>query len=144
MCFSPREQFIRKHSCFVELYNAIPKYQRGNCDNEDLQFLTEQCGTKISNSNWDKQHFIKIRGQIDNVINVRNRLTFLRLWSDPKHGSNIKHLRIWQSVHLPDIKVHFAHKLRVETLLVLKYVKKKLLIHLTCHNTLMLRNQISR
>ncbi|CAG2192527.1 unnamed protein product [Mytilus edulis] len=102
---SPREQFIRKHSCFVELYNAIPKYQRGNCDNEDLQFLTEQCGIKISNSNWDKQHFIKIRGQIDNVINVRNRLTFLRLWSDPKHGSNIKHLRIWQSVHLPDIKV---------------------------------------
>ncbi|CAC5414798.1 unnamed protein product [Mytilus coruscus] len=102
---NPRERFIRKHSCFVQLYNAIPKYQRDKCENEDLKFLTEQCGIKISNSNWNEQHFIEIRGEIDNKLNMRDRLTFLRLWSDPKHGSNIKILRIWHSVHLPDIKV---------------------------------------
>lgn len=94
--------------CFVELYNAIPKYQRDKCENEDLKFLTEQCGIKISNSNWQEQHFIEIIGEIDNKINMRDRLTFLRLWSDPKHGSNIKHLGIWKSVHLPDIKVIYS------------------------------------
>ncbi|VDI18310.1 Hypothetical predicted protein [Mytilus galloprovincialis] len=102
---SRREKSIRENLCFVELYNAIPKYQRDKCENEDLKFLTEQCGIKISNSNWQEQHFIEIIGQIDNKINMRDRLTFLRLWSDPKHGSNIKHLGIWKSVHVPDIKV---------------------------------------
>ncbi|XP_071143816.1 von Willebrand factor D and EGF domain-containing protein-like isoform X1 [Mytilus edulis] len=102
---SPAEQFFREKSCFVDLYNAIPKYQKDDCASKDLQFLTQKCKVRISNSNWNKQHYVEIRGEVDQKVNIRNRLTFLRLWSDAFHASTITNLGIWNNVHLPDIKV---------------------------------------
>lgn len=73
---------------------------------DDIQFVTQQCGIKISHSKWNKRHHITVKGEADNKVNIRDRLTHLRLWSDPQHKPvDVNVLDIWDSVYLPDVKV---------------------------------------
>lgn len=93
------------------LVNGLPAYQNDGkqCVNgitkDGLIFKSEQCGITFSHSNWQQKQVIKIFGQIDQLVNVKDRIVFLRLYNDEGLVSPNEPIWYWKNIHLPDIKV---------------------------------------
>ncbi|CAC5390509.1 unnamed protein product [Mytilus coruscus] len=102
---------IRQNNCILVLLNGVPDYQLNDkkCKNGITQdgviFKSETCGIKFSHSNWQKKQMIKIMGQTDQLINVRDRIVFLRLYNSDE-VTPLEEIIYWKNIHLPDIKVY--------------------------------------
>ncbi|XP_076072003.1 uncharacterized protein LOC143043707 [Mytilus galloprovincialis] len=94
------------------LVNALPAYQKDGkqcvdgITKDGLIFKSERCGITFSHSNWQQKQVIKIFGQIDQLVNVKDRIVFLRLYNDEDIVHPNEPIWYWKNIHLPDIKVY--------------------------------------
>ncbi|CAG2217339.1 unnamed protein product [Mytilus edulis] len=102
---------IKQNSCLLVLLNGVPDYQvnEEECVNgitaDGIVFISDLCGIKFSHSNWKEKQTIKIFGQTDQLVNVQDRIIFLRLYNGDKVEPSDPIL-YWKNIHLPDIKVY--------------------------------------
>ncbi|VDI60923.1 Hypothetical predicted protein [Mytilus galloprovincialis] len=102
---------IKLKTCQLVLLNGVPDYQGDGekCANgiteDGLIFNSQLCGIKFSHSNWQEKQVIKIVGQIDQLVNVKDRIVFLRLYNTKDILPN-EPIWYWKYIHLPDIKVY--------------------------------------
>jgi hypothetical protein len=66
-------------------------------------FESESCGVKFSHATWQDQQVVTINGQSDLLVNINDRIVFLRLYNSDAVEPNTKY---WSNIHLPDIKVY--------------------------------------
>jgi hypothetical protein len=110
-----RSESIKNHiqsvECLLVLLNGIPSYQTENdpCLNgiskDGIIFESESCGVKFSYANWQEPQVVKINGQSDLLVNINDRIVFLRLYN-ADDVTPITDLIYWKNIHLPDIKVY--------------------------------------
>ena len=112
--FSTKEQIdtIKKNACALHLVTGIPKYQTDDekCKNgisdDGLIFNSQYCGIRFSHTDWNKTIYVELKGAADGTVNIKNRIVFLRLYNNATIlEPNKDTLYMWNSIHLPDIKV---------------------------------------
>lgn len=92
------------------LLNGVPSYQtngkqcRNGISDDGLIFNSETCGIKFSHADWREKQIVKIMGQTDQLVNIKDRIVFLRLYNSDE-VTPIQDLLYWKNIHLPDIKV---------------------------------------
>lgn len=106
---------IKKDSCALHLLTGIPKYQTDQTDNkgcidgisdDGLIFDSQYCGIEFTHTDWDKTVNVELTGASDDIVNIKDRIVFLRLYNNPKIlEPNRNVLYMWNGIHLPDIKV---------------------------------------
>lgn len=111
-----RSEAIKNHiqsvECMLVLLNGIPSYQNENvpCENgiskDGIIFESELCGIRFSHANWQEPQVVKINGQSDLLVNINDRIVFLRLYN-ADNVKPIKDLMYWRNIHLHDIKVWY-------------------------------------
>lgn len=111
-----RSEVIQNHiqsvECMLVLSNGIPSYQKENdqCVNgiskDGIIFESKSCGVRFSHATWQEPQVVKINGQSDLLVNINDRIVFLRLYNSDK-VKPIKDLMYWSNIHLPDIKVWY-------------------------------------
>ena len=100
---------IQSGECLLVLFNGIPLYQTDKklCANkiskDGIIFESESCGVKFSHATWQDQQVVTINGQSDLLVNINDRIVFLRLYNADAVEPNTKY---WSNIHLPDIKVY--------------------------------------
>ena len=106
-----RKNYIQSVECLLVLLNGIPSYQTENdqcvngISNDGINFESESCGVKFSHANWQEPQVVKINGQSDLLVNINDRIVFLRLYN-ADDVTPITDLIYWKNIHLPDIKVY--------------------------------------
>lgn len=104
---------IKQNSCLLVILNGVPDYQHDQVNEEKcvngktvdgIVFKPDRCGIKFSHSNWKEKQTIKIFGQTDQLVNVQDRIIFLRLYNADDVAPTDPIL-YWKNIHLPDIKV---------------------------------------
>lgn len=88
-----------------------PYYQSSavdTCQNikstEAFLFNENKCGIVISSNSWNESNVLNVTGNIDNLINERDREIYIRLGNIGK-GDDPSRSRAWDNVTIPDIKV---------------------------------------
>ncbi|XP_063436540.1 von Willebrand factor D and EGF domain-containing protein-like [Mytilus trossulus] len=109
-----------KSGCFVGLYNGVPKYQSTDdnevvCSDEsfvqsNLEFDEQECRLTIPHVGWSNSYFINVTGVSDGIVNKVDRIVFLRLYTTIDHANKEDILKIWNSIHLPDLKIYISDK----------------------------------
>ncbi|XP_052084362.1 uncharacterized protein LOC127721632 [Mytilus californianus] len=109
-----------KSGCYVGLYNGVPKYQSTAnnevvCSDETfvqtkLEFAQQNCRLKIPHVGWSSSYFINVTGVSDGIVNKVDRIVFLRLYTTIDRANKKDGLQIWNSIHLPDIKIYISDK----------------------------------
>lgn len=96
-------------SCKTVIYMLTPYYQSSvvdTCQNiqstEAVLFNDNKCGIVISSNTWRESKVLNMTGNIDNLINERDREIYIRLGINGKGGDPFK---AWDNVTMPDIKV---------------------------------------
>lgn len=86
-----------------------PYYQSSpvdSCQNiqstEAVLFNENKCGIVISSNTWRESKVLNVTGNIDNLINERDREIYIRLGNNGPGGDPF---RAWDNVTMPDIKV---------------------------------------
>lgn len=86
-----------------------PYYQSSavdTCQNiqstEAVLFNENKCGIVISSNTWRESKVLNMTGNIDNLINERDREIYIRLGNNGQGGDPF---RAWDNVTMPDIKV---------------------------------------
>lgn len=87
-----------------------PYYQSSavdTCQNiqstEAVLFNENRCGIVISSNTWNESKVLSVTGNIDNLINERDREIYIRLGN----GQGSDPSRAWDYVNIPDIKVGY-------------------------------------
>lgn len=103
---------IKKDSCVLHLLTGIPQYQtddqkcKDGISDDGLIFNTQYCGIEFTHTDWDKTVNVELTGSSDDIVNIKDRIVFLRLYNNPnKVEPNRNALYMWNGIHLPDIKV---------------------------------------
>ena len=102
--------YRKKQGCLLVLLNGVPTYQtngkqcRNGISDDGLVFNSETCGIKFSHADWREKQIVKITGQTDQLVNIKDRIVFLRLYNSDE-VTPIQDLLYWKNIHLPDIKV---------------------------------------
>lgn len=96
-------------NCKTVVYMLTPYYQSSvveTCQNiqstEAVLFNENRCGIVISSNTWRESKVLNVTGNIDNLINERDREIYIRLGINGKGGDPFK---AWDNVTMPDIKV---------------------------------------
>lgn len=86
-----------------------PYYQSSavdTCQNiqssQPVLFKENKCGIVISSNSWRESKVLNMIGNIDNLINERDREIYIRLGNNGQGGDPFK---AWDNVTMPDIKV---------------------------------------
>ena len=109
-----KKKYIQSVECLLVLLNGIPSYQTENdqcvngISNDGIIFESESCGVKFSHATRQDQQVVKINGQSDLLVNINDRIVFLRLFN-ADDVTPITDLIYWKNIHLPDIKVYGIH-----------------------------------
>lgn len=69
---------------------------------EAVLFNDNKCGIVISSNTWRESKVLNITGNIDNLINERDREIYIRLGNNGQGGDPFK---AWDNVTMPDFKV---------------------------------------
>lgn len=101
-----------ENSCKTVIYMLTPNYQSSavdSCQNiqstEAVLFEQNQCGIAISSSTWRDPKELTVTGNIDNLINERDREIYIRLGNNGPGGDPNG---AWDNVTMPDIKVYIS------------------------------------
>lgn len=103
-------QQLAKDECVINLLAGIPNYQTNpsQCNNEitdsGLVFENHLCGIAFSYDNWNETKYLQLYGAVDNKINIKDRIVFLRLYNPLISNANAS-LFMWRNIVLPDVKV---------------------------------------
>lgn len=96
-------------NCKTAIYMLTPYYQSSavdTCQNiqstEPVLFNKNKCGIVISSNTWRELKVLNVTGNIDNLINERDREIYIRLGNNGNGGDPF---RAWDNVTIPDIKV---------------------------------------
>lgn len=96
-------------NCKTVIYMLTPYYQSSvvdTCQNiqstEAVLFKENKCGIVISSNTWRESKVLNVTGNIDNLINERDREIYIRLGNNGPGGDPF---RAWDNVTMPDIKV---------------------------------------
>lgn len=96
-------------NCKTVIYMLTPYYQSSvvdTCQNiqstEAVLFKENKCGIVISSNTWRESKVLSVTGNIDNLINERDREIYIRLGNNGPGGDPF---RAWDNVIMPDIKV---------------------------------------
>lgn len=96
-------------NCKTAIYMLTPYYQSSavdTCQNiqstEAVLFNENKCGIVISSNTWNESKVLSVTGNIDNLINIRDREIYIRLGNNGQRGDSS---RAWDNVTIPDIKV---------------------------------------
>lgn len=96
-------------NCKTAIYMLTPYYQSSavdTCQNiqstEAVLFNENKCGIVISSNTWRESKVLNMTGNIDNLINERDREIYIRLGNNGQGGDPF---RAWDNVTMPDIKV---------------------------------------
>ncbi|XP_076070432.1 von Willebrand factor D and EGF domain-containing protein-like isoform X1 [Mytilus galloprovincialis] len=106
----PFLQQLAKDECVINLLAGIPNYQTrpSQCNNEitdsGLVFENQLCGIAFSYDNWNETQHLQLYGAVDNKINIKDRIVFLRLYNPLISQANAS-LFMWRNIVLPDVKV---------------------------------------
>lgn len=99
-------------SCKTVIYMLTPYYQSSvvdTCQNiqstEAVIFKENKCGIVISSNTWRESKVLNVTGNIDNLINERDREIYIRLGNNGPGGDPF---RAWDNVTMPDIKVYIS------------------------------------
>lgn len=96
-------------NCKTAIYMLTPYYQPSavdTCQNiqstEAVLFNENKCGIVISSNTWRELKVLNVTGNIDNLINEKNREIYIRLGHN---GLGNDPSGAWDNVTIPDIKV---------------------------------------
>lgn len=99
-------------NCKTVIYMLTPYYQSSvvdTCQNiqstEAVLFKENKCGIVISSNTWRESKVLNVTGNIDNLINERDREIYIRLGNNGPGGDPF---RAWDNVIMPDIKVYIS------------------------------------
>lgn len=100
---------LYEKNCKTAIYMLTPYYQSSpvdTCQNiqstEAVLFNENKCGIVISSNTLNKSKVLSMTGNIDNLINERDREIYNRLGNNGQGGDSS---RAWDNVTIPDIKV---------------------------------------
>lgn len=96
-------------NCKTAIYILTPYYQPSavdTCQNiqstEAVLFNENKCGIVISSNTWRELKVLNVTGNIDNLINEKDREIYIRLGHN---GLGNDPSGAWDNVTIPDIKV---------------------------------------
>lgn len=100
-------------NCITAIYMLTPYYYQSSavdtCQNikstEALLFNKNKCGIIISSNTWNESKVLNVTGNIDNLINERDREIYIRLGHN---GQGNDPSGAWDNVTIPDIKVYIS------------------------------------
>lgn len=100
-------------NCKTAIYMLTPYYYQSSavdtCQNiqstEAVLFNENKCGIVISSNTWRELKVLNVTGNIDNLINEKDREIYIRLGINGKGGDPS---RAWDNVTIPDIKVYIS------------------------------------
>lgn len=99
-------------NCITAIYMLTPYYQSSavdTCQNiqstEPVLFNKNKCGIVISSNTWNESKVLNVTGNIDNLINERDREIYIRLGHN---GLGNDPSGAWDNVTIPDIKVYIS------------------------------------
>ncbi|XP_062588306.1 von Willebrand factor D and EGF domain-containing protein-like [Saccostrea cucullata] len=100
--------------CDGLIYLLTPIYQSSiqqctNFSNSDvISFEENHCGILVKGLSWNSTVRLNVTGNVDNLINIADRETNIRLGTTTTNGMDPS--RVWDNITMPDIKVYVSDK----------------------------------
>ncbi|XP_061187357.1 von Willebrand factor D and EGF domain-containing protein-like [Saccostrea echinata] len=101
-------------NCDALIYLLTPTYQSNiqqctNFSNSDvISFKENHCGMLVKGTSWNSTVRLNVTGNVDNLINIADRETNIRLGTTTTNGMDPS--RVWDNITMPDIKVYVTDK----------------------------------
>jgi hypothetical protein len=99
--------------CTQTIKIAQPVYQGNpsdkcvnNIQEEDMVFEMENCGVTFSTYNWQMPINLTVTGYVDNIYNIRDRTSHIRLKTSKGTGNGSS--GVWDNLNIPDIQVRLC------------------------------------
>ena len=104
---------VIRQSCTQTIQIAQPEYQVNpsdscinNIQEEAMVFKMKNCGVTFPTNNWQMPINLTVTGYVDNIYNIRDRTSHIRLKTSKGTGNGSS--GVWDNLNIPDIQVRLC------------------------------------